>query len=131
MEKAGWLPKTVRETTVPKTEAITRGTNERVLNSRRISSTAKRTPAIGVLKVAATAAAAPQPTRTLRSWEPSRRSWPRAEPAAEPIWTIGPSLPEEPPLPMQIPEARALARTTLGRIRPPRAAIAAITSGTP
>ncbi len=53
------------------------------------------------------------------------------EPSAEPIWTIGPSRPTEPPEPMQIAEASALTAATLGRIRPPFSATASITSGTP
>jgi len=38
---------------------------------------------------------------------------------AEPIWTIGPSRPTDPPEPMQTAEARALTRATRGRMRPP------------
>ena len=53
------------------------------------------------------------------------------EPRAEPIWTMGPSRPTEPPVPMEIAEARALTATTRRRITPPRRATAAITSGTP
>ncbi len=37
-----------------------------------------------------------------------RTIWPRLEARAEPIWTIGPSRPTEPPEPMQIAEASGL-----------------------
>ena len=50
---------------------------------------------------------------------------------AEPICTIGPSRPTEPPAPMHSAEARALTTATWGRIRPPLSATAIITSGTP
>ncbi len=53
------------------------------------------------------------------------------DPSAEPIWTIGPSRPTDPPEPMQTPEASILATTTRGLMRPPRNATASITSGTP
>ena len=57
--------------------------------------------------------------------------WPRLEPSAEPICTIGPSRPTEPPPPMHTALARALTAATRGRIRPPCSATAYITSGTP
>ena len=41
------------------------------------------------------------------------------EPNAAPIWTIGPSRPTEPPVPMQIAEASDLTAATTGRITPP------------
>ena len=53
------------------------------------------------------------------------------EPSAEPICTIGPSRPTEPPEPMHSAEASALTAGTCGRIRPPCSATASITSGTP
>ena len=53
------------------------------------------------------------------------------EASAEPICTIGPSRPTDPPTPMQIAEASALTIVTCGRIRPPFSATASITSGTP
>ncbi len=76
-------------------------------------------------------AAAPQPTM-VRSWLAETLSiCPMVEPSAEPIWTIGPSRPTEPPLPIEMAEASAFTATTRGRITPPRSATAAITSGTP
>ena len=50
---------------------------------------------------------------------------------AEPIWTIGPSRPTEPPVPIEIADATAYRATTRFRMMPPRKATAAITSGTP
>ena len=47
--------------------AMTRGINDRDLNSNKSSSIARITPAIGVLNVADIPAAAPQASRTLRS----------------------------------------------------------------
>ena len=71
-------------------------------------SAAKSAPAIGALKVAAMPAAAPQPTM-VRIWLAETLSiCPMVEPSAEPIWTIGPSRPTEPPLPIEMAEASAL-----------------------
>ena len=53
------------------------------------------------------------------------------EASDEPICTIGPSRPTDPPTPMQIAEAKALTTLTCGRIRPPLSATAIMTSGTP
>ena len=57
--------------------------------------------------------------------------WPTLEAKAEPICTIGPSRPTEPPDPMVSAEASALTTLTCQRIRPPLSATAIITSGTP
>ena len=57
--------------------------------------------------------------------------WPRLDASAEPICTIGPSRPTDPPVPMHSAEAIALTALTCGRIRPPLSATAIITSGTP
>ena len=56
---------------------------------------------------------------------------PCTEPSAEPIWTIGPSRPTEPPEPMHSAEASDFTIGTCGRIRPPWRLTANITSGTP
>ena len=60
-----------------------------------------------------------------------RTTWPAMEARAEPICTMGPSRPTEPPTPMHTAEARALTTVTWGRMRPPSSATAIITSGTP
>ena len=43
---------------------------------------------------------------------------PRVEPKEDPIWTIGPSRPTEPPLPMETAEARAFISATIGLMMP-------------
>ena len=100
-------------------------------NARRMISTPKKTPVIGALKVAAMPPAAPQATSTRMRSSGIRTRWPRLDASAEPIWTIGPSRPTDPPTPMHSAEATALTTLTWGRIRPPFSATAIITSGTP
>ena len=100
-------------------------------NSRRMISTPKNTPVIGALNVAAMPPAAPQATRIRSRVSGILTHWPRLEASAEPICTIGPSRPTDPPTPIQIADARALTTLTCGRIRPPPSATAIITSGTP
>ena len=129
--KAGKSPRKCWLTTVPVTEEITIGENWATPKSPRITSTANRAPAIGALKVAAIPAAAPHPTSVRRRCSSMRSHWPIVEPMAEPIYTIGPSRPTEPPEPMQMPDANSLAIITRGLIRPPRRATASMTSGTP
>ncbi len=75
--------------------------------------------------------AAPQATRTRSRFSGIRVHWPKAEASAEPICTIGPSRPTEPPTPMHSADATALTTLTWGLIRPPFSATAIITSGTP
>ena len=102
------------------------------VKSARISSIAKKTPASGALKVAAM-----PPGGAARDEHAHPRlgdactTRPIVEPRAEPIWTIGPSRPTEPPPPMHRAEASALTPATCGLIRPPLRATAYITSGTP
>jgi hypothetical protein len=117
--------------TLAVTEETTTIPKDRAAKSDKISSMAKNTPASGALNVAAIPPAAPQATTTRIRSSFSRASEPRVEPRAEPICTIGPSRPTEPPPPMHIAEASALTTATFGAIRPPRCATAYITSGTP
>ena len=112
-------------------EASTTTPNDSASKSRRISSSAKKTPAIGALNVAEMPPAAPQATRIRIRDSGTRVSWPSVEPSAEPIWTIGPSRPTEPPPPMQSADASDFTTATCGRILPPLSATASITSGTP
>ena len=130
MRKAS-LPKAIRPTAVATTELRTTTPKERVWKSRRISSRAKKTPAIGALKVAAMPPAAPHATSSRISWPATFVSCPIPDPIAEPIWTIGPSRPTEPPAPMQSAEASALTTGTRPRMRPSAECTASITSGTP
>ncbi len=113
------------------TEERTIGPKVPIVNSPRMTSSANIAPAIGALKVAAIPAAAPHPTRFRIRFPETLKIWPRVEPMADPIWTMGPSLPTDPPVPMEIAEARDLTITTLFRISPLRMATASITSGTP
>ena len=87
-------------------------------NSRRMISTPKNTPVIGALNVAAMPPAAPQATRIRSRVSGILTHWPRLEASAEPICTIGPSRPTDPPTPIQMAEARKLTTLTCGRIRP-------------
>jgi hypothetical protein len=113
------------------TELSTTNPNDSLSKLRRINSSAKNTPAIGALNVAEIPAAAPHATSS-RSWDSvTRASWPSTDPSAEPICTIGPSRPTEPPDPMHSAEASDLTIGTCGRIRPPSRSTASITSGTP
>ena len=100
-------------------------------SSRKMISTPKNTPVIGALNVAAMPPPAPQATRIRIRFSGMRTRWPSPEASAEPICTIGPSRPTDPPAPMQMAEASALTTLTCGRIRPPFSATAIITSGTP
>ena len=72
-------------TLVARVLAITSGMNERDLNSNSSNSMARMTPAIGVLKVAAMPAAAPQASSTLRSAAVVCSNWPTSEPTAPPV----------------------------------------------
>ncbi len=60
-----------------------------------------------------------------------RTTWPKVEAKADPICTMGPSRPTDPPVPMHIAEATAFTTDTWGRMRPPFSVTASITSGTP
>ena len=105
--------------------------NDCAAKSTRMSSIAKKTPASGALKVAAIPPAAPQATSTFILGSGTRTTRPRVEPRAEPICTMGPSRPTEPPPPMHRAEASAFTPATWGAMRPPRRATAYMTSGTP
>ena len=114
--------------TVATTDEITIGENCITPKSARMISSAKSAPATGALNVPAMPAAAPQPTSVRSRRSSSFSHCPMLEPKAEPIWTMGPSRPTEPPEAMLMAEANILARTTRGRMRPPRKATASITS---
>ena len=66
-ENIGPPPSSRTCTAVARVLATTKGINDRDLNSKRRSSMARITPAIGVLNVADIPAAAPQARSTLRS----------------------------------------------------------------
>ena len=129
--KNGAEPKNARLITSPVTAARLVANSASSENSRSTISNPKNSPVIGALKVAAIPPAAPQATMIRSRLSDIRTSCPSVEASAEPICTIGPSRPTEPPVPMQIAEASALTTVTCGRIRPPFSATASITSGTP
>ena len=105
--------------------------NDCAAKSRRINSIAKNGPASGVLKVAEMPPAAPQANSNRTRAVSNRSHWATPDPTAEPICTIGPSRPTEPPPPMHSAEASDLTNATFGAIRPPRIDTAYMTSGTP
>ena len=81
-------------------------------NSRKMISTPKNTPVIGALNVAEMPPAAPQATRIRIRFSGIRTHWPKLEASAEPICTIGPSRPTDPPVPMHSADASALTTLT-------------------
>ena len=131
MEKNGPEPKNarlIRSALTADTAVANSASSE---NSRNTISNPKNRPVSGALKVPAIPPAAPHATTMRKLRSDMRTCWPTVEAKAEPIWTIGPSRPTEPPVPMQIAEASAFVSVTCGRIRPPFSATASITSGTP
>ena len=128
---AGASPRKWRETAVAATEEITIGLNAARPKSPRMISRANMEPAMGALKVAAMPAAAPQPTRVLIRSAEILSIWPMLEPIADPIWTMGPSLPTEPPVPIHTADTRHLTKTTRFLIIPLLRVTASMTSGTP
>ena len=114
-DRNGWSPSIARPTTSAVTLANTTTPKDSAAKLRRISSIAKNTPASGALNVAAIPPAAPQATSNRIRSVSRRRTWATVEPAAEPICTIGPSRPTEPPPPMHSADASALTRRPAGR----------------
>lgn len=76
---------------VAKTLEITRGTKDLVLSSLSMISTANITPAMGVLKEAASPPAAPQASKIFTPFVGSFSQPANMDPAAAPICTMGPS----------------------------------------
>ncbi len=131
MVRNGAEPNAARPTAPAATELSTTTPKDSNSKSRRISSRAKKTPAMGALKVAEIPPAAPHATSSRSRDSESPNACPHELPSADPIWTIGPSRPTDPPQPMQIAEAADLIAATRGRMRPPFSDTASITSGTP
>ena len=117
--------------TVATTAATRTGLKLARLISPRTTSREKSVPARGALKVAAMPAAVPQPTRSLTPRWLILMNRPAVEPIAAPIWTMGPSRPALPPLPMEMALASALSKIVRGLMRPPRSTALSMTSGTP
>ena len=86
---------------------------------------------MGALNVAAMPPAAPHATRVRKRPPAIFATLPIAEPIPEPINTIGPCTPTEPPVPIHVAEAKASPKTIRDEMRPSLNATASITSGTP
>ena len=110
---------------------MTRGINERDRNSNSKSSIARMTPAMGALNVAAMPAPAPHASSTLRSVAVVENIWPTSEPKAPPVWMIGPSAPNGPPVPMAIAAESGFRMATLASIRLREVSTASMASGMP
>ena len=82
------------------TDEMSRGKTEVIVRSSINTSITKTKPAIGALKIPATAPAAPQPTSNINVFCSIRNSRPRFEPMAAPVNTIGASAPTDPPKPI-------------------------------
>ena len=117
-KKDGSVPSSRRLICVAITVAVTVTNRVRALIDTSSSSTANTMPPSGALNVAAIPAPAPAAISVTRSLVLMAISEPRVEPKAEPICTIGPSRPTEPPLPIETAEASDLITATRGRIRP-------------
>ena len=110
--KSASLPSTACVNAEEITAAITIGVNVRREKSRRRISSTKNTPAIGALKTDASPAAAPQPRSVAVCCGLVPRSRPTFDPMTEPMVTIGPSAPAEPPEPIVSVEASHLRMPT-------------------
>ncbi|MDG7006822.1 MAG: hypothetical protein JRN06_01105 [Nitrososphaerota archaeon] len=78
----------------PMADAMATGTKDLTLNSNNRSSIARRTAAMGVPKVAAIPAAAPEAKRIFLSAPVMLTACPMKEPKAPPVWIMGPSAPK-------------------------------------
>ena len=117
-EKAGALPNRRRPTYVAVAVESATGTSVRTLTSCIKTSTAKRTPPSGVLNVAAMPGPPPAATSVARCQRDTRTSPPSQDANAALIWTIGPSRPTEPPLPIEMADATDLTTATTGLMTP-------------
>ena len=86
---------------------------------RSMSSTSivNTSPAMGALKIPATAPAAPHPTSNIIVRPSTLNSLPKLEPMADPVSTIGASAPTEPPKPMVMELAMTDEYMLWGRMR--------------
>ena len=82
------------------TQETRRGNNDAIVKSIIKTSKVKTKPAIGALKIPATAPAAPHPTNSIRVLCSILNTLPKLEPIADPVNTIGASAPTEPPKPI-------------------------------
>ena len=103
--KSDESPTNIYEKQVAVTHDTRMGGSEAIDRSTISTSSVKTSPAMGALKMPAMAAAAPQPTSTMRERLSSLKSCPRLLPMADPVSTMGASAPTEPPKPMVMAEA--------------------------
>ena len=100
------------------TDEMSRGSSEVIVRSIMSTSSVNTSPAMGALKMPATAPAAPQPTRSISVRCSILKMPPRLEPMAEPVSTMGASAPTEPPKPMVMELARMDDHVLCRLIRP-------------
>ena len=129
--KNGAPPKKARLITSAVTAETIVADSASSVNSFNTISKPKNNPVSGALNVAEIPPAAPHATITRSRPSLIRTRCPSVEANAEPICTIGPSRPTDPPPPMHSADASALTTVTCGRMRPPFSVTASITSGTP
>ena len=103
----------------------------RGFHSNNNSSSASKTAATGVAKMAVMPPAAPATRSVLRSAADRCNAWPNRDPNAPPVTMIGPSAPYGPPVPIARADDRGLSTATLGSIRLRPIRIASSASGMP
>ena len=86
-------------TNAPEIEANKSGIKEAIVRSNIKISMAKMVPAMGALKIAAIAPAAPHPINKVFVLKFKWKNLPKLEAIAAPVETIGASNPTEPPKP--------------------------------
>jgi hypothetical protein len=94
------LPERIYETEVAVTDEISSGTIDVSVISSISTSSVNTSPAMGALKIPPIAPAAPQPTSNISVFWSSLKNFPRFEPIAEPVSTMGASAPTDPPKPI-------------------------------
>ena len=130
-ENCIWLPFNKRLISVPVTEAMTIGNKKVGLQSPIITSIVKIIPAIGALKIAAMAAAAPEPATATLIFSLDLNKRATFEPSAAPLTTTGASGPAEPPNEIVIKLPNNLEYDERNLIIPPFKLRLWITSGRP
>ncbi len=93
------FPKNKYDVTIADTDAINKGTSETRVRSKLNTSTANIIAAIGALKIADIAPAAAAPKSIILVLEFMWNILAMFDPIAEPVATVGPSSPTDPPKP--------------------------------
>ena len=97
-------PEKLRETMVAMTDEKTNGANKFIEKLPRTICAAKTAPATGALYAAAIPDAAPQATRRRNRYGCQFANCPHFEASVAVSWTIAPSRPIDPPVPMEMIE---------------------------